>query len=214
MVSVPVRSMSGQDVGSYEFDLNEIASGVNRQLLHDAVVMYESNRRVGTSKTKSRGQVKGSTKKLFRQKGTGRARAGASRTPVRRGGGHTFGKSVLDWTFRLPKKAVKQATRMALLSKFQDDEVTMLDGLSVEGPRTKVIADMLKSLGLSATDCLLVVDGHDANVWVSSKNIPTLRVSPASDLNAYDLLRMKQLLITTAAMDSLRGGRVAVGVEE
>lgn len=212
MISVPVRDASGNEVGSYDFDPNELASSVNKQLLHDVVVMYEANRRVGTVKTKSRGMVVGSTKKLYRQKGTGRARMGANRTPVRRGGGHTFAKKPIDWSYRLPKKAVKAATRMALLSKFLDDEVTMLDGLSIEAPKTKVMADLLAALGLTSTSCLLVIDGYDTNIWRSGRNIPTLRISPASDLNAYELLHQKQLLVTREAMDWLRGNRASAAV--
>ena len=106
MISVPVHNQSGAEVGKYEFNADDLAPGINKQLLHDVVVMYEANRRQGTVRTKSRGMVAGSTRKLYRQKGTGRARAGASRTPVRRGGGHTFGKKVRDFSYRLPKKAV------------------------------------------------------------------------------------------------------------
>jgi large subunit ribosomal protein L4 len=205
MISVPIRNKAGQDVGTYKFDPNELAPGINKQLLHDVVVMYEANRRVGTVKTKSRGEVEGSTQKMYRQKGTGRARAGARRTPVRRGGGHTFAKAPVDWGYRLPRKAVKLATRMALLSKFLDDQVTVLDDLVLDEPKTKVVAGILKALGLDETTCLLTIESHDPLVWRSSRNIANLRVSPASDLNAYDLLHQKRLLVTTAAMDRLRG---------
>ncbi len=138
MISAPIKNISGGNVGTYEFDPAELASGINKQLLHDVVVMYEANRRVGTVKTKSRGMVAGSTKKLFRQKGTGRARVGTKRSPIRRGGGHAFAKVPRDWGFRLPRKAVQLATRMALLSKFQDGEATVLDTLAIDQPKTRV----------------------------------------------------------------------------
>ncbi|MBT6153946.1 MAG: 50S ribosomal protein L4 [Planctomycetaceae bacterium] len=205
MISVPVRDQSGNDVGTYEFDPAELAGSINKQLLHDVVVMYEANRRVGTVKTKSRGQVRGSTAKLYRQKGTGRARAGSARTPVRRGGGHAFAKRPLDWSYRLPKKAVRLATRMALLSKFIDGEATVLDGLKFDAPKTRAVADMLKSLGVSETTCLLAIDGYDANILRSSRNIPGIEVSSAAELNAYGLLHQKQLLVTREALDRLRG---------
>jgi len=204
MISLPVKDRSGSEVGQYEFDPQELAPGINKQLLHDVVVMYQANRRVGTVRTKSRSMVEGSTQKLYRQKGTGRARAGQIRTPVRRGGGHTFAKVPKDWGYRLPKKAVRAATRMALLSKFLDDEVTMLDELSLEGPKTKTIAAMLGNLELDASPCLLVIEQYDPVVWKSSRNIPTLRVCPAAELNADVLLRQRRLLITQAAMDRLR----------
>ena len=204
MISVPVHDQSGKKVGSYDFDPAELAPGVNKQLLHDVVVMYESNQRVGSVKTKSRGMVSGSTKKLFRQKGSGRARAGAIRTPVRKGGGHTFAKVPLNWGYRLPKKAVKLATRMALLSKFQDEEAIVLDDLSLSEPKTKPVVEMLKALGVSGTGCLLAIEGHDKNVWLSSRNIENLQVLPASDLNTYQLLHQKRLIITKSALDSIR----------
>lgn len=204
MITLPIKNTSGAEVGKYEFPPEDLAPGINKQLLHDVVVMYEANRRVGTVRTKSRGMVAGSTKKLYRQKGTGRARSGPIRTPVRRGGGHTFGKVPVDYSYRLPRKAVRLATRMALLSKFQDGQVTLLDDLAVAEPRTKAVAGILAALGLKKTDCLLAIDAYDQNLWLSSRNIPTLRVSPAAELNAYDLLRQRQLVITKAAIDSLR----------
>lgn len=209
MISLKVRNAAGQDVGTYEIDPEELAPAINKQLLHDVVVMYEANRRVGTVRTKSRGEVAGSTKKMYRQKGTGRARAGAKRTPVRRGGGHAFAKRPKDWGYRLPKKAVRLATRMALRSKFEDDQVTLLDDFRVEQPKTKVVAGALKALGLGETSCLLATPEYDPNVWLSSRNIEGLRVSPVSDLNAYDLLRQRQLVLTRSALDRLRAGNGA-----
>ena len=135
MISVSIRDMSGSESGTYEFDPADLASSVNRQLLHDAAVMYEANRRQGTVQTKSRGMVKGSTKKLFRQKGTGRARAGNARTPVRRGGGHAFGKKPRDYSYRLPRKSLRIATKMALLSKFQDEQAVVLSDWQCPEPK-------------------------------------------------------------------------------
>ncbi|MFN0055228.1 MAG: 50S ribosomal protein L4 [Planctomycetales bacterium] len=209
MITVPVHNRAGQQVGTYEFDEAELAADVNRQLLHDVVVMYETNRRVGTVQTKGRSDVQGSKKKMYRQKGTGRARMGNKRTPIRRGGGHTFGKRPIDWTYRLPAKAVKLATRMALLSKFRDNEVTILDEFAVSVPKTKDVAALLKALGLAETSCLLTIEQHDPNVWKSARNIPKLAVSPAGDLNAYELLRQKRLLVTKGALDRLRAGGAA-----
>jgi large subunit ribosomal protein L4 len=204
MISAPIRDMTGKELGTYEFEPSDLAPGINKQLLHDALVMYEANRRQGTSASKSRGMVKGSSKKLYRQKGTGRARAGNRRTPVRRGGGHAFAKVPRDWGYQMPKKAIRLATRMALLSKFQDGEAVVVDGLSVNEPKTRAVAGMLKSLGVDRQSCLLAISEYDANVWRSSRNIARLRVSPAADLNAYDLLCQKRLLITRDAIDRLR----------
>ena len=205
-ITVAVRDKTGQSVGSVNFDADELAPGINKQLLHDVVVMYEANRRVGTVQNRNRAQTEGSTKKLFRQKGTGRARAGTLRTGKRRGGGRTHARYPIDYSYRLPKKAVRLATRMALLSKFIDEQVTLLNELSIAEPKTKAIAGMLKSLGLSKTSCLLATEAHDAKVWRSGRNIPTLWISSCDDLNAYDLLHQRQLILTRGAFDRLRKG--------
>ncbi|MCY2998929.1 MAG: 50S ribosomal protein L4, partial [Planctomycetota bacterium] len=114
MVKLPVYDLSGNKVGDYDIDPSTIAPRVSKQLLHDAVVMYLANARQGSNKTKSRGEVSGSTKKMYRQKGTGNARMGAKRTPVRRGGGHANSRQPRSYYYRLPRKAVQAATRMAL----------------------------------------------------------------------------------------------------
>jgi large subunit ribosomal protein L4 len=205
-ITVAVRDKTGQSVGSVNFDADELAPGINKQLLHDVVVMYEANRRVGTVQNRNRAQTEGSTKKLFRQKGTGRARAGTLRTGKRRGGGRAHARYPIDYSYRLPKKAVRLATRMALLSKFIDQEVTLLNELSIAEPKTKTIAAMLKSLGLSETTCLLALEAHDGKVWRSGRNIPTLWISSCDDLNAYDLLHQRQLILTRGALERLRNG--------
>ena len=178
---------------------------MNRQLLHDAVVMYAANRRLGTVQTKSRGMVKGSTKKLFRQKGTGRARAGNARTPVRRGGGHAFGKKLRDYSYRLPRKAVRTATKMALLSKFQDGQAVVLSDWKCDAPKTKHVAAALKSLGVGGSSVLIATHGVDQSVYKSARNISGVQVLPVSDLNAYTLLRHRSFVVTVSAMDSLLG---------
>ncbi|MBA3316228.1 MAG: 50S ribosomal protein L4 [Planctomycetota bacterium] len=204
-ISIPVRDSAGGEVGTYEFDPAELAPGINKQLLHDVVVMYEANRRVGTMQSRSRGMVKGSNKKMYKQKGTGRARMGNKRTPIRRGGGHSFAKTPRDFGYSMPKKAVRLATRMALLSKFLDDQAVVIDGLAVDGPRTKPVADLFKAIGLYGQGCTLAVAGHDANVWKSARNLATVMVSPASDLNAYTVLHQRHLVITRDALDVLLG---------
>ena len=205
MISVPIRDMSGGECGTYQLDPSALADSINRQLLHDVVVMYNANRRVGEVQTKSRWMVAGSTRKLFKQKGTGRARAGAIRTPVRRGGGHAFGKKPRDYSYRLPKKAVRKATRMALLSKFQDGQAVVLKSWDCELPKTKVVAAFLESVGLQGQSVLLATEGLNTNVWKSARNIDGVVVLPGSDLNAYVLLRQRGLVITVAEMDRIAG---------
>ncbi|MCA9072313.1 MAG: 50S ribosomal protein L4 [Planctomycetaceae bacterium] len=210
MASFKVHNVSGAEVGSYDFDPAELAESINKQLLHDVVVMYEANKRVGTVRTKARGEVAGSTKKLYRQKGTGRARAGARRTPVRRGGGHTFAKRPRDFSYRLPRKAVRSATRMALRSKFDDSQVVILDSLAVSEVKTKPVADMVKAVGLAGKSVLLAIPEYQKELWLSARNICGLQVSPVFELNAYDLLHQHHLIITKDALDRFREGKPPV----
>lgn len=205
MITIKIRNQSGQETGAtYEFDPAELAPGVNKQLLHDACVMYENNLRQGTVKSKTRAEVAGSSKKMYKQKGTGRARMGNKRTCVRRGGGHAFAKLPKDWSYRLPRKALRLATRMALLSKFQDGEAIVVDTLALPEIKTKQVAKILKSLGVAGNSCTLTMETHDPVVWKSSRNIPDVSVAPAGDLTAYTLLRRKHLVVTKAALDRIR----------
>ncbi len=146
MISLPVYDRNGAQVGTYEIDPTELAPRISKQLLHDAVVMYQTNRRQGTVQTRGRSDVAGTTRKMYRQKGTGRARAGSRRSNIRRGGGHTFAKRPKDWSYRLPKQALRLATRMALASRIADGEVTLIDQLQFERPRTAEMVGILKAL--------------------------------------------------------------------
>lgn len=204
MKTLPLYSQSGQPTGeSITVDLAKLADKVNSVLLHDAVVMYQANLRVGTAKTKSRAEVSGSGKKMYKQKGTGNARMGNKRTPVRRGGGHCFAKRPKDWGYRLPAKALRLATRMAILSKFVDDEVTVVDSIKIEAPKTSLIHGMVKTLGFEGKSCMIAIDQHDPVVWKSCRNIPRLSVAPCGELNAHSVLARKRFVITKAALDRL-----------
>ena len=193
MASLPIYNRTGQQVGSYDIDPAAIAPNINKQLLHDVVVMYQSNQRVGTAKTKSRAEVAGSTKKMYRQKGTGNARAGGRRSPVRRGGGHTFAKRPRDWYFRLPKKAVQLATRMALASKIISEQIVVIDELKFAAPKTKEMNGILKALKIDGMSLLLATAGYDKTVYLSARNIDRVSVSPVADLNALGILMPKKL---------------------
>jgi large subunit ribosomal protein L4 len=204
MVSLNVFNRKGEPVGTVEIDPTEFGGKINKQLLHDVVVMYLANQRAGTHSTLRRGEVAGSTKKLFRQKGTGNARAGTRRTNKRKGGGTAKGPKPRDYEYHLPKKAVRAATRMALLSKFQDQETVVLDDLTLSQIKTKDIAGILKALKLHETTCLLATAKHDPVVYKSARNIRGMEVLPAALLNAYSVLRPKRLLLTRAALEELR----------
>jgi large subunit ribosomal protein L4 len=203
-LNLPIFDSTGSQVGSMDIDPTDFGGTVNRQLLHDVVVMYQAARRQGTVKTKSRADVAGSGKKMYRQKGTGNARMGMKRTGKRVGGGHTHAKRPRDFRFTMPKKMVRAATRMALLSKLMDNETTVVDDLSVAEPKTKVVAGLLKALKLHGESCLIASTKHDPTLYLSARNIDRVKVSPASELNALDLLERKRLLITREALESLR----------
>ena len=201
--SLPIYDRKGEKVGTYEIDPKELAPRINKQLLHDAVVMYQANLRQGSAKTKSRAEVAGSTKKMYRQKGTGNARAGSRRSGIRRGGGHIFAKRSRDYSYRLPRKALQLATRMALASKILDDQVTVIDELSFDEPRTKEMAEILTALRLAGTSLLVTTAGNDRNVYKSGRNIAGVTISPAADLNALCVLQPRRVLVTKDALDAL-----------
>ena len=158
---MPIYDRTGAEVGKYEIDPAQLAPRISKQLLHDAVVMYQNNLRLGSAKTKTRSEVAGTTKKMYRQKGTGNARAGSRRSGVRRGGGHIHAKRPRDWSYRLPKKALQLATRMAVASRIADDEVTLIDKLAFEQPKTREWPPILKALKLDGTSLLVAVPGYD-----------------------------------------------------
>src|SRR5437660_518804 len=145
-LSLNVLNGQGQSVGSVQVDPAEFGGKINKQLLHEVVLMYLANQRAGTHCTLRRGEVAGSTKKLFRQKGTGNARVGTKRTNKRRGGGTAKGPKPRDYEYHLPKKAVRAATRMAILSRLQDQEAIIVDDLTLPEVKTKQVAGVLKAL--------------------------------------------------------------------
>lgn len=206
MVSLPVYDRSGSEVGTYELDPAELAPRISKQLLHDAVVMYQTNRRQGSAKTKNRSEVAATSKKMYRQKGTGRARAGYRATNIRRGGGRAFAQRPRDWSYRLPKKALRLATRMALASRILDQEVTLIDELTFEQPRTKEAASILKALRIDGVRLLVAVADYDVNVYKSIRNLEGVSVLPVRELNALEILRPRRLLMTRAALDVFRQG--------
>ncbi|MCY2983242.1 MAG: 50S ribosomal protein L4 [Planctomycetota bacterium] len=204
MTTLPVYDMSGAKVGDYEIDPQVLAPKISKQLLHDVVVMYLANQRQGSNKTKSRGEVAGSTKKLFKQKGTGNARMGAKRQPVRRGGGHANSRQPRSYYYRLPRKAVQAATRMAIASKISAGSVIVMDQLKMEAPKTKLLASAFKAMGLEGQTKTLALGGLDRNVYLSGRNIEGLTISPVADLNALIVLRPRKLVMTREALDWIK----------
>ena len=203
MASLPIYNKSGVEVGKYEIDPAAIAPKISKQLLHDVVVMYQASARQRTQKTKGRSEVAGTTKKMYRQKGTGNARAGSRRSGLRRGGGHIFALTNRDYSYRLPKKAVQSATRMAIAKRIASEDIVVIDELSFAGPKTKEMATILKALKLSGKSTLVTTAALDQNVYKSARNIERVTVSQVADLNALAILVPKKMLVTKAALDAI-----------
>jgi large subunit ribosomal protein L4 len=204
MLTLNVYNRNGESISTVEVDPEDFGGSVNKQLLHEVVLMHLANQRAGTHSTLRRGEVAGSTKKLFRQKGTGNARVGTRRTNKRKGGGTAKGPKPRDYEYHLPRKAVRAATRMAILSKLQDQEAVIVDDLSFAEPKTKQMATVLKALKLNDTTCLIGTAGLESPLYKSARNIRGVKVLPAAQFNAYTVLRQKRLLLTKAALDELR----------
>lgn len=231
-ISVPVINREGAEVGTVEIDPAAFGGKINRQLIQEVVLMYRANQRAGTHSTLRRGEVAGSTKKLFRQKGTGNARVGNRRTNKRRGGGTAKGPKPRDYEYHLPKKAVRAATRMAILSKFLDNEAVILDEWKVDGVKTKPVAAVFKTLTKKYAPApeptpepapvaegerpakapkkrkpkftwLVGTDGLDRNLYLSARNLPDVEIMPARSFNCYTVLKQKRLILTKAALETL-----------
>ena len=229
MLTVPVYNPAGEKVGEETIDPADFGGAVNKQLLHDVVLMHLANRRVGTVNTRGRADVAGSGKKLFRQKGTGNARAGSKRTNKRKGGGVAFARRNRDYSYSMPKKAIRKAIRMAILSKFQDGQALIIDGLSLATPKTKQVAQVLEAIrrpdlsedegtaSTSANRCLrhatapssrrsilIGLSAADPLLYRSARNLEGVEVAPVADFNTYDVLKQRYLLLTREALAALK----------
>jgi len=228
MITVPVYNPAGEKVGEETIDPADFGGAVNKQLLHDVVLMHQANRRVGTVNTRGRADVAGSGKKLFRQKGTGNARAGSKRTNKRKGGGVAFARRNRDYRYSLPKRAIRIAIRMAILSKFQDHQAIVLDGLALgPRPKTRPVVQALRAIArpdlreheveavgetkaaarkrfLEGRSILLGIPAHDPVFHQSARNIEGVEVAPVSEFNTYDVLKQRYLVLTREALVALK----------
>lgn len=198
-MQVPVYDLTGKEVR--KIDINDAVFGVpfNEAVVHQTLVALLANARQGTSSTKTRGNVHGSTRKLYRQKGTGYARAGSKKSPLRRGGGITFGPHPRDYRQALPRKMRRQAIRCVLSAKAGDSELKVLDKFDFAEPRTKRLAEALAALGVESS-VLIVTQEPEENVIKSARNLQKIKTLPASVLNIKDILSHKTLLMTEAAV--------------
>jgi large subunit ribosomal protein L4 len=191
-------------VGTTKVDVASFGARSPRRIQREAVLMYQANRRLGTHDTLTRAEVNDSKIKPWKQKHTGRARAGFKGSPLWKGGGIIFGPHPRDYSYALPRKELRAATRAALAGKFRDGEIAFVDAISLSAPKTSRLAAMVESLGMRGP-WLLVVEEHDENVWKSARNVEGLSVVRAADVNAYDLLKNRTVIFAAGSLDLVRG---------
>ncbi|MHC5114772.1 MAG: 50S ribosomal protein L4 [Planctomycetota bacterium] len=207
MIELPIYNQQGKQVDTLAIDEAQLGTEVRPTLLKQAYVMFHANRRQGSARTKSRGMVDGSTRKLYRQKGTGNARMGTRRTVVRKGGGVAFAKTKTKEEFRLkmPKKMRQLANRNALLAKLVDAEVKCIDDLSFGEPRTRDFQKVLDTLSVDRS-CLVALDEKNMNAALSARNIPNVNTIAVQQLNVFELLNHRYLLVDKASLEAFLDG--------
>ena len=198
-MQLPVYSLTGEVVRQIEVSDAVFGVPFNEAVVHQVMVGQQANARQGTAATKTRGMVRGSTRKLFRQKGTGNARAGSKKSPLRKGGGVTFGPHPRDYRQQIPRKMRRLALKCVLSAKAGDGELKVLDGFDFAEPRTKKMIEVLLALGIDSS-ALIVTPEPEENVIKSARNIPAIKTMPASIINIIDILSHKTLLMTEAAV--------------
>jgi large subunit ribosomal protein L4 len=198
MPTVALYNISGEQIGELTLKDEIFGVEVHESVLHDAVVMQLAGRRLGTHDTKTRSEVRGGGRKPWRQKGTGRARHGTTRSPIWRGGGIVFGPHPRDYGYSLPKKVRRLALKSALSVKVNTGDILVLDELKLEQPKTKEMARILNNLNVD--DALLVTAEKDESVEKSARNIPNIKPLVATGLNVYDILAYDKLVMTRDAV--------------
>jgi large subunit ribosomal protein L4 len=203
MAAVDVLNRSGEKVSETTLSDEVFSIPVKKSVLHDVVRMQLAKRRSGTAQTKGRSDVSGSTRKLYRQKGTGNARAGSVKSPLRRGGGVIFGPSPRSYEYSIPKKVRALALKMALSAKFAANELSVIDTFAMDTIKTKEFDSIIDRLGLKNT--LIVINGKDKNLVLSARNVPDVKVIPTEGLNVYDILKYDNLLLLESAIKEIEG---------
>ncbi len=204
MIEIPVHNAAGQQVDQLQVDEQALGGQVRAALLKQAYVYFHANRRQGSAATKNRGQVKGSTRKMYRQKGTGNARRGPRGTNIMRGGGHGHSKQPKSWRQQMPQKMRRLANRNALLAKAVDGEIKLLDKISFDKPSTKQFASILNALDINRT-CLVAVNSTQSPEARSAANLEHVSVTLIDHLNAFDLLNHRYLVADKQALSAWVG---------
>lgn len=204
MAAVDVLNSAGEKVSETQLPDEIFSVPVKTSVLHDVVRSQLASRRAGTAASKTRGMVKGSTRKLFRQKGTGNARAGSIKSPLRKGGGIIFGPSPKSYAYKVPKKVRKLALKMALSSKWEEKNLFVINDFNLDGIKTKKLASVLDALNLN--NLLIVSDAQDDTfLEMSSRNIPQVKVIKTAGLNVYDILKYRNLLLVESSIQNIQG---------
>jgi large subunit ribosomal protein L4 len=202
MPQIPLKNLAGEDLGSIDVSAEVFGAPVNEPLVHQAVVRLLANRRLGTHKTKTRGQVSGGGAKPWRQKGTGRARQGSRVSPLWRGGGIVFGPVERGYRQDMPKKMRRSAMRSGLSARLAEGAIIALDNFDLPEIRTKSLALAIQSLGLNG-DVLVVDNSFDENALLSARNIASVQMTDAASLNLLDVLGPEHLVFTKNALQAV-----------
>ena len=203
-LSVPIYNSKGKEVEKHDLDKTLFTGEVNKGLLHQAVRMYNANRRQGNASTKTRGDVSGGGKKPWRQKGTGRARAGSSRSPLWRHGGVVFGPHPRDFHYELPRKIKRLAFLSSINSKLNENKIVGIDSVVLKEPKTKMFKAILEALKVGGRS-LFVVEKIDENLARSSRNLQEVSVKNCQDFNTMDVLTNDNIVMSKAALEKLPG---------
>ena len=198
MASVAVYNMEGNEVGTIELNDAVFGVDVNEHLIHMAVVQHLANKRQGTQKAKTRGEVSGGGRKPWKQKGTGHARQGSTRSPQWKGGGMVFAPVPRDYSFKINKKEKRAALKSALTSKVQDSNLIVVDELKFDEIKTKNFVAVMNNLKVEKG--LVVIEGNDSKVVLSARNLPTIDTIQADEINVYDIMKAKKVVLTKNAV--------------
>ena len=201
-MKIAIKNLEGKDQGQLDVKFPVIEDGRGTQAVHDVVVAYRAAQRSGTASTKTVGEVAGTNKKPWRQKGTGRARAGSFRSPLWAGGGVVFGPKPRDFGKKVSKKTKQLALRKALSERIKAGDVVVVDDLKLESPKTKDFVGMISRLELKGST-LVVSAGVDKNLSLASRNVPNVALATSDSLNTYDVLRPAKLLFTRSAFEKV-----------
>ena len=203
MTVVDIINCRAEKVSQVELEDDIFNIPVRTNILHEVVTMQLANRRAGSASVKHRSDVKGSRRKLFRQKGTGRARRGDIKSPLLRGGGSVFGPDTRSYSYKVPKKVKKLALKMALSSKLKEDNIIVLDKFELDKIKTKEFLSIMGAL--DTNNALIITEKEDKNLELSSRNIPEVKVLRVEGMNVYDILKYKRLVLLEASIEPIRG---------